>query len=171
LQTFLPYPSFEKSAKCLDYRRLGKQRVEAWQIYNILKQIDCIEGYGGHDYAVWNSNIKDWTCINCGRKNHLAWENHPIVKMWKGYELALLHYGLIICDEWIERGYKDNIKNKFLISIYREVDSGKIYDLPHWLGDKEFHDSHKSNLLRKNKEYYSQFSWNVPDNLPYKWVI
>ena len=28
MQTFLPYKDFGKTAKCLDYRRLGKQRVE-----------------------------------------------------------------------------------------------------------------------------------------------
>ncbi len=29
MQTFLPYKSFENSVKSLDYRRLGKQIVEA----------------------------------------------------------------------------------------------------------------------------------------------
>ena len=32
MQTFLPYPDMIKSAKALDYKRLGKQRVEAKQI-------------------------------------------------------------------------------------------------------------------------------------------
>lgn len=32
MQTFLPYPDFEQSAKCLDMRRLGKQRVEVLQL-------------------------------------------------------------------------------------------------------------------------------------------
>ncbi len=32
MQTFLPYPDFEKSARVLDYRRLGKQRLEVRQI-------------------------------------------------------------------------------------------------------------------------------------------
>lgn len=32
MQTFLPYKSFGESAKCLDYRRLGKQRVETKQL-------------------------------------------------------------------------------------------------------------------------------------------
>ena len=32
MQTFLPYPDFRQSAACLDYRRLGKQRVEGVQI-------------------------------------------------------------------------------------------------------------------------------------------
>jgi hypothetical protein len=41
---------------------------------------------------------------------------------------------------------------------------------PHWLGDEELHASHRSNLLRKDKEYYSKFGWLEPDNLEYKWV-
>lgn len=32
MQTFLPYADFQKSACCLDMRRLGKQRVEALQL-------------------------------------------------------------------------------------------------------------------------------------------
>jgi hypothetical protein len=31
VNTFLPFPSFEASARCLDNKRLGKQRVEAYQ--------------------------------------------------------------------------------------------------------------------------------------------
>ena len=36
MQTFLPYPSFTASAAVLDYRRLGKQRVECYQIHRAL---------------------------------------------------------------------------------------------------------------------------------------
>ena len=32
MQTFLPYPDFQLSAECLDYKRLGKQRLEAFQL-------------------------------------------------------------------------------------------------------------------------------------------
>jgi len=141
LNTFLPYKSFIKSAQCLDYRRLGKQRVEAWQIYLALTQ----ENYG--------------------------WKNHPIVKMWKGYELALLKYGYIICDEWINRGYKDNMRLKFLKLIGNELTKKfRFYKEPNWLGNKKFHSSMRSNLLRKDKKYYSQFNWKEKDNLPYYWI-
>ena len=34
MQTFMPYPDIVKSVRCLDYKRLGKQRVEAMQTYN-----------------------------------------------------------------------------------------------------------------------------------------
>lgn len=38
MQTFLPLPDFRQSVQVLDYRRLGKQRVEAWQIYTTITQ-------------------------------------------------------------------------------------------------------------------------------------
>lgn len=41
--------------------------------------------------------------------------------------------------------------------------------LPAWFGNQAFHDSHKSNLLRKSPLWYSQFNWNVPNDLDYIW--
>ena len=79
MQTFLPYASFNESAKCLDYRRLGKQRVECKQIYLALTD----PSYG--------------------------WQNHPAVKMWRGHEAALACYGYVICREWRVRGYNDSL--------------------------------------------------------------
>ena len=140
MNTFLPYKNFTKSAQCLDYKRLGKQRVEAWQIYIALTQ----PNYG--------------------------WKNHPIIKMWKDFKIALLHYGLVVCEEWIERGYKDNMKDRFLSAMWKERYKGERYKAPFWLGNKKFHASHRSNLLRKDKKYYSQFGWKEKDNLPYVWV-
>lgn len=135
MQTFLPYADFIKTAKCLDYRRLGKQRVEAWQIYQALTK----ENYG--------------------------WKHHPIVKMWQGYEQALLRYGMSICEEWRARGYKDTMLDKFINNYNIEKDIG----YPSWFGKKSFHASHRSNLLRKDKVYYSKFDWKEQDNLPYVW--
>jgi hypothetical protein len=71
MQTFLPYPDFMKSAECLDSQRLGKQRVEAFQIWQTLT--DQSDG----------------------------WKNHPAIKMWKGYEDALLRYLDCCVWQWI----------------------------------------------------------------------
>lgn len=136
MNTFLPYSNFSKSAQCLDNKRLGKQRVEAWQIYLSLTQKD----YG--------------------------WKNHPCVKMWEGHEQALLYYGFFICYEWQLRGFKDTMKDKFLNEL--KTFKGYMY-MPFWLGNKKFHDAMKSNLLRKDKAYYSKFGWKVRDNLSYIW--
>lgn len=83
MQTFLPYPSFIESAKALDWRRLGKQRVETKQI------LEALQRGGG------------------------AWYNHPATQMWKGHEPMLCLYGMEICTEWIRRGYKDTLYRYF----------------------------------------------------------
>ena len=96
MQTFLPYPDFKASAKSLDYKRLGKQRVETLQILKALA-----------------GESKGWT-------------NHPATRMWRNHELWLIEYGLTICREWIDRGYNDtcapkiaNYRNKFSDSFTR----------------------------------------------------
>ena len=38
-----------------------------------------------------------------------------------------------------------------------------------WLGDEDFHRSHRSALLRKDAAYYQEAFGNVPDDLPYVW--
>lgn len=131
MQTFLPYPSFIQSAACLDYRRLGKQRVEARQILHTLQ-------HGG------------------------AWSKHPAVKMWAGYEDALMVYSNYMIIEWVSRGYKNTMPINDVYGFYRD---------PFWLGDEDFHASHRSNLLRKAPDYYGQFGWKESNDLPYVWPV
>lgn len=135
MQTFLPYANFYKSAQCLDYKRLGKQRVEAWQILQTLT----------------------------GQSK--GWANHPAVKMWKGYEKVLTIYGVIVCEEWKSRGYKDTLLNRFYA-----LDTTNFL-IPKWLGDESFHASHRSKLLRKSPGYYGQFGWTESPDLPYVWPV
>jgi hypothetical protein len=135
MNTFLPYPSVIESSQCLDYRRLGKQRVEAWQILNTL----------------------------LGKSD--GWKNHPAVKQWKGYEHYLAWYGYEMCTEWINRGYKDTLRPKFL-AVNKTI---KDMAFPDWLGDEAYHASHRSNLLRKDAKWYGQFGWTESNDLPYVW--
>lgn len=140
MQTFLPKASFVMSAKTLDYRRLGKQRVEVLQILNVL----------------------------FGKKK--GWSSHPAVKMWKGSEKLLIQYGLAICQEWIDRGYKDTCYQK--IESFKELLRKGVHDnWPKFLGNEAFHRSHVSNLLRKDPEYYGRFFTGVPNNLEYIWMV
>jgi hypothetical protein len=83
MMTFVVSSDVNECAKALDYRRLGKQRVEAYQILRTLR---------GHSHG---------------------WKNHPAVKMWNGYENALAMYMNAMIDEWVARGYKNTmIKEK-----------------------------------------------------------
>lgn len=93
-----------------------------------------------------------------------GWQNHPAVKMWRGHSLALAGYGLAICNEWRARGYQDSLWDFFWARC-----NGLSFTSPKWLGDNDFHESHRSNLLRKNPEHYKVFFPNTPIDLPYKW--
>jgi len=141
MQTFMPYQDFAKTAKCLDLKRLGKQRVEAMQILMVLT----------------------------GLNKSKAWTNHPAVKMWRGYEGALSEYAHAICDEWIQHGYKDTCKDK-IDQMMEKYYSNKPTIMPSWVGSEDFHKSHQSNLLRKKPEHYSKF-FTCPNNLPYVWPV
>src|SRR5690606_3092372 len=77
VQTSLPLPDFDESARLLDVRRLGKQRVEALQVLRGL----TVPGYG--------------------------WRRHPAVLMWAGYEEALVRYGIQVCLRWRGLGHTD----------------------------------------------------------------
>lgn len=124
MQTFVPFASYKKIAKCLDNKRLGKQRVEACQILSTLV------------------GISD------------GWRTHPAVKMWAGHEGALATYTLVMCEEWINRGYQDT-RREFIHEIYASdwIKPGSTV-FPVWWNDERVHDSHKARLLSKNYSHY-----------------
>jgi hypothetical protein len=86
MQTFLPYADFRESLQTLDYRRLGKQRVEAMQLIKAIEQVPTLDG-----------------------KPYKGWVNHPATKMWRSYPDALKLYCNIAIEEWIKRGYKNTM--------------------------------------------------------------
>jgi hypothetical protein len=89
MQTFLPYASFQKTFECLDYKRLGKQRIEAYQILCCLLDRPTKSG-----------------------KLYKGWKQHPAVKMWTNYEEALKKYYNLCIDEWVARGYKNKMEKE-----------------------------------------------------------
>jgi hypothetical protein len=98
--------------------------------------------------------------ILCDRTQTKGWRNHPAVLMWKGYENALKLYYNTMLTEWINRGFVNNMP-------FEKIEGEVV--MPPFIGDYAFHVSHRSNLLRKDEDYYSNFEWDVPDYLPYIW--
>lgn len=143
MQTFLPYADFEKSASVLDYRRLGKQRLECDQILRALIS------------------------------NSVGWRRHPAVMMWAGHEKTLCEYAEKIIDEWRSRGYKNTMEypGSPCWCDLHDVSYIQECDPPPWLGDEEFHASHRAALLHKNPEWYGQFGWTEIPELRYKWPV
>ena len=153
------------SAKVLDNKRLGKQRVEALQILRTLRkgpQI-CTECSYPFSYGC---------CGGYGKPKTTPWYNHPAVRMWKGYEIALMYYMHAMCYEWVvNRGYKDTCWVKAIEVGFRPPNTGVEIIMPPWLGNDLFHLSHQSNLLRKNKEHYKKFFFGIPDDYSYVWPV
>jgi hypothetical protein len=149
VQTFLPYADFERSARTLDRKRLGKQRVETIQVVRALTR----SGYG--------------------------WANHPAVLMWKGFEEALGRYGFTCCQAWTDLGYGDtcaltiatDLRAAGVDTVRTQQELAAANALPSWLGDEAVHRSHQSALVRKDQEHYRPLFPDIPDDLPYVWPV
>jgi hypothetical protein len=125
--------AFAMTAKTLDWQRLGKQRVEALQILNTLE----------------------------GKSS--GWANHPAVRMWRGHGALLGLYHDQMIDEWIQRGYRNNMLKRY--------GSYKVYPAaPPWF-TRELVRSHQSNLIRKNPAHYAPYWPDVQPDLPYIWPV
>lgn len=148
MQTFLPCPGFAESARLLDPRRLGKQRVETIQVLRAL----TVPGYG--------------------------WRHHPAAAMWAGYEEGLVRYGLDVCDAWCELGRADTCATTLAVDlttatglehVRTQAELADAGELPPWLGDPAFHRSHQAALVKKDPAHYRPLFPDVPDDLPYVW--
>jgi hypothetical protein len=143
MQTFFPDRDPHKCASVLDIKRLYKQIVECKQIFNTLQKLQ-----------------EDPT-------QKIGWRNHPAVKMWQGYENYLRFYQSCMLEEWCRRRwdfeadiYQDNLASGHFI---------ESQDIPPWVGNEEFHASHRSNLLRKDESHYRQFGWTESTDIEYFW--
>jgi hypothetical protein len=147
VQTFLPYADFELTMAALDQKRLGKQRVETIQVIRGLVR----PGYG--------------------------WRHHPAVKMWSGCLEALGCYGLVCARVWVAGGRADTTAATIredlaavgVTAIRSQAELAAAGELPAWIGDRAFHLSHQSALVRKDPDHYRELFPGVPDDLPYVW--
>lgn len=140
VNTFLPWPDEVKTAKSLDNKRLGKQRVEALQILR----------------------------ANLGLT--IGWRNHPAAVMWRRHEGALAQYICAMCDEWERRGYVDNVRAQVLELWKANDFPAESFAKPWWWGKRKLHRSHKSNLKRKDPIKYGfdvpndlPYQWPTPE--------
>lgn len=124
MQTFLPYPDYEESARALDYRRLGAQINEVQIIAGALLEID--EGF----------------------------RNHAITKAWEGCTMQLVTFGLACEDEWERRGYKvraNRIKLEWMLTCAAEDEN---MGRPDWFGNPEVHAEYQGLLVWKDPTFY-----------------
>ena len=234
VNTFLTHEDFAVSARNLDRARLGKQRVEAYQILNLIEDLKLLSGLldipldpanlresikkiyqaekkldvfvvVGPDevfqidrYLVQVQKIirvldgeeveetRQMTIVNpypnpishppavridgdvveetsfrpsphpvkytgTERIVKLGFANHPAVRMWFQHTDALKAYINAHIDEWVARGYTNNMRR------YQVADG---YSRPQWTLDPEFHRNHRAALLGKELDRHEK-DWYI----------
>lgn len=134
--TFVTHDDPRETAKLLDRARLGKQRLEAKQIIDILSNVP----------------MKNSTKVS-SRK-------HPAIDMWQGHIVALKFYFNCITKRWIKRGYKNTMELydiKETKELLTEIETKTPKLFPWWFFCPLLQLSHQCSLYRKNNEYYSKY--------------
>lgn len=103
-------------------------------------------------------------------------DNHPVLRMWEGYDIALCIYGMMMSAEWhMNRGYADKSCFEFfdicqeIKAALREEDQPTAFVSPPWFQDVDVLRSHRSNLLRRKHKFYSDVWTKIDEGWPYIW--
>lgn len=120
MQIFMPLVSFQESVAVLDSKRLGNQRREVVAVQTMIASVRA-----------------------AGVSSPFV--NQPLVAMWYGYEKALQLYLSLCIEEWVRRGFKNNM-------LYDHPQSLELAQFPQWRTNEVFHLSHREALVRKAYE-------------------
>lgn len=144
----MTHMSYGKTARALDLRTLGHQRIEAFKVFN-----DLTQGVKKRHpvYSMWDGyefSLGIYTMMMC-----MEWVNH------RG-----------CADKIFYKVYR-------IIEEIKRNDHRFTYVEPPWLKDKAVLRSHRSNLLRRENDgviagenYFRAFG-NIDDDWPYIWPI
>jgi hypothetical protein len=183
VNTFLVDSDYSKSAEQLDSRRLGKQRVEAYQILNLIENIRILSEKSGiiykqiSDFQIFVKQIKKWYTnqsfvyiltdkYDPSSKLIQSEDKKPIIPLeQRVVKLGFCNHPAV--EMWY--GYEDALKEYIDAHIREWIHRGykntmKIYDVktkihPEWCGWSKIHENHKGALLgkeldRKEKPWY-----------------
>ena len=136
MQTFMNEPTFGAIVKSLDPVRLRKQFIEARQILDTLLE-----------------------------KPESRWRNHPAVKQWKGYEVALYNYAMEMGWEIKRNGWKYEKNMDRLDWLYTKHLVDQPYVEPVWWTDPELKErviaTHRARLYEKDNFFYEKYQMTL----------
>lgn len=137
INTWLPFPSFQDSTSCLSNEHLELQRLNILEIMEEFHSIPEEDSQLPGDYDTHDL------------------DGHPVLDMWKGYEIQLTELGLMTCDEWSKRhNMTDPIYQRILNHQGWATTEDADFSLPNWFGEIDFHLSHQAELLRRDHDHY-----------------
>lgn len=148
MQTFMPMIEYKAALETLDDARLNKQILEVTQLANAI--MDPTAGY----------------------------QHHPATRMWRPHVLALLTYGISAAGVWARRKRISSMERSASlyscqVAIAKHLGprrAAKSHQIPPWVGDVDFHESHRSNLIRKDPIHYNDWP-GTPELMPYLWPV
>jgi hypothetical protein len=145
MRTYLPYSDFRKCAECFSLKRLTKQRHDALEVLYLLS----------------------------GRRSPNRGSrfmyNSPAVKVWRFCPMVLVHYGLVLCDEYEKRtGKVDPVRDR----LARQANwfrrnygwAALITEPPKFLESEAMQKSHRAILARQEPEHYAKFGFTCDPN-------
>lgn len=140
MQTYLPYADFYETAHCLRDYDLTTQIEHTVIILSTLHELDGFDGY----------------------------QTHRAVKMWREYDAQLSHYGLVMCEEAEKRGLEVSGQDERLAWHLGNIASVEDFEMskPPWMLDrrmKRVETTSRAVLLRRDRDFYKQYKWNVPE--------
>jgi hypothetical protein len=151
IQTWLPVPGFKASIVTLHQDELTKQRLDCLQLMEFFHEVEDSE----FPEDCFQDNI-----------------GSQIVGMWKGYELQLIEYALVCCDEWSFRmGQTDPLAEKFDRHLDWATSDDAEMSKPNWFGEPSVHLSHQGELLRLRPKWYERHFDITYINAPLVWPV
>jgi hypothetical protein len=187
VNTFLLYSDYRESAKKLDRARLGKQRVEAYQILNLITDLSILsQGYNWpmpEDNKQWKIWVKE-IAGKYKKSNHkFIVESEKLIQVDKSttrddlstgqrlITLGFVHHPIV--RAWL--GWPESLKMYINAHIdewkargYKntmvkyQIESNVVH--PPWVTDSNIHKNHYSSLLKKEKERQEK-PWYIGMNL------
>lgn len=227
VNTFLVEVDFRESARKLDWRRLGKQRVEAYQILTCLRHLRILADFFGivqfpvdedtpveqreqwidfvlttykkaqislhirgditviiprgetlpHKIKSGNQLLLDeegnayevkgkrQAVVKSGHWSEFVLPDddfihnprrHPCIRMWLGFETALMGYINAHIEDWIERGYVNNMQT---------YDVPPDYKRPSWSYSEQIMNEFRSTLVQRELERYEDLWYSLKDDM------
>lgn len=155
MNIFRPFEDVRQCVKVLDNKRLNKQILECWQIYNINKKLD-----------------EDPTA-------KVGYANHPVVKFYRDYPSFVLHYAYTACLEyWLRNNCTDHKLHKRIMHpyfIYTDFEQANLTTPPNFYCEGPKTDPNHKRII--GDEAYQLFQkklidkWNndIANNRPPYW--
>lgn len=162
---YLPYPDFRESARSLRELDLVHSAHTAEAVWGMEEKYrESFDSFGPSSGDLkWDDAV--WWKLPRMKYVWAQWREFPAALALYGYEL---HAALGQQRAHSRRGWSQKVLVTWRARVDEQLHTGARWSATlgrkwknqiDWLGDCRLHDSHKSELLRKQQSWYRQYGW------------